>query len=298
MGKLLPQSGHLCRFSQELRCNLCKGKAEEREPSNDGLGHDKLGITAMGETLSILKQAKEPSTQTIYVKVPCAKLPQLHFEMTPQQFRKFWIDWELFTRMTDMPTSQTNIQLYSCADESVQNAIINTYSKFFTTDPDKLLEMIEVLVTQRSNPKVHWTTFASMSQHEDESIQQYLVRLRASATNCNFLCPYCEHDLSDIYIKDQFIRGIANDTLQTNLLEKTGVLKFLDQNVCHAEPLELALQDQTTMTDTSNIAMILMSTYCRQKKTGLHELKEVILALAPLLLATITLLNKNSIKSA
>ena len=53
--------------------------------------------------------------------------------------------------MTDMQTSQTSIQLYSCADESVQNAIINTYPKFFTTNPDKLLEMIVALVTQKSN---------------------------------------------------------------------------------------------------------------------------------------------------
>ena len=68
-----------------------------------------LGITAMGEALFILKQAKKPSTLTIYAKAPSAKLPQLHFEMTPQQFRMFRIDWEVFTRMTDMPISQTNI---------------------------------------------------------------------------------------------------------------------------------------------------------------------------------------------
>ena len=85
-----------------------------------------LEITAMGEALSILKQAKESSTQTIYAKAPSAKLSQLHFKMTPQQFRKFRINWEVFIRMTDMPTSQTSIQLYSCADESVQNAILNT----------------------------------------------------------------------------------------------------------------------------------------------------------------------------
>ena len=50
-----------------------------------------LGITAMGETLSILKQAKELSTQPIYAKAPSAKHPHLHFKMTPpplQQFRK------------------------------------------------------------------------------------------------------------------------------------------------------------------------------------------------------------------
>ena len=123
-----------------------------------------------------------------------------------------------------MSTSQSSI--HSCADESVQNAIINTYPKFFATDPDWLLEMIEALATQKSNPMVHRITFVSISQHEDEPIQQYFVCLRDLAIECNFSCPYCEHDLSNIYIMDQFIRGIVNDTLQTNLLAKAGVLKI------------------------------------------------------------------------
>ena len=163
--------------------------------------------------------------------------------------------------MTDTPTSQTSIQLYSCADESVQNTIINTYPKFFTTDPDRLLEMIEVLVTQKSNPMVHWTTFTSISQHEDKPIQQYLVRLRATATDCNFSCPCCDHDLSNIYIKDQFIRGIANGALQTNLLVKAELLKSLNQNVYHAEAFELTLRDWTAMSDSSDVATIQVSTY-------------------------------------
>ena len=75
-----------------------------------------LGIIAVGEALSILKQAKEPSTQTIYAKAPSAKLSQLHFKMTP--LTKFQIDWSVLTRMTDMLTSQTSIKLYSCADET------------------------------------------------------------------------------------------------------------------------------------------------------------------------------------
>ena len=48
-----------------------------------------LGITAMGEALSILKKAKEPSIQTIYAKAPITKTPQLHFEMTPKNLENF-----------------------------------------------------------------------------------------------------------------------------------------------------------------------------------------------------------------
>ena len=255
VGKLFHQSRHLCRFSPEPCCNIYKGKADEREPSNDGSVHAKRFENHSNRRSSILKQAKEPSIQTIYAKAPSAKHPYLHFEMTPNNSENFESIWKCST-----------IQLYSCADESVQNVIFNTYLKFFTTDPYRLLEMIEALVTQKSNPMVHWITFASVSRHEDKPIQQYLVHLRAIVTDCNFPCPCCEHDLSDIYIKDQFIRGIANNALRTDLLAKAGVLKSLNQKVCHAESFESTLQDQTAMTDTSDTATIWMSTYPRWKK--------------------------------
>ena len=120
--------------------------------------------------------------------ITCRSLRKWVLIQSYQQFRKFLIDWKVFTRKTDMPTSQTSMQLYSGADELVQNAIIITYSKFFTTDPDRLLVMIESLVAQRSNPMVHWIPFTPISQHEDEPIKQYLVHLRATATDCNFFC--------------------------------------------------------------------------------------------------------------
>ena len=145
------------------------------------------------------------------------------------------------------------------------NAIINTHPNFFPTDPDKLLDMVEVLVTQRSNHVVHRLAFASMSQDEDEPIQNYLVRLRAVAVDCSFTCPSCEYDQSDIYIKDQIIQGIANDTLQADLLAKAGTLKSLEQNVRHAGAFESALRDQNSMASASDAASVWLSTYRGQK---------------------------------
>ena len=137
---------------------------------------------------------------------------------------------------------------------------------FFSTDPSKLLGMLKTLVTRRSNPIVHRLTFASMSQGEDEPIQSYLVRLRATALDCNYMCPACEHDLSDIYIKDQFIKGVASDALQTDLLAKAGLLKTLEQNISHAEAFESAVRDQMSMSNTPDIAR--MSMYRRQKSNA------------------------------
>ena len=49
--------------------------------------------------------------------------------------------------------------------------------------------------------------------------------------------------MSDIYIKDQIIWGVANDALQADLLAKAGTLKTLEQNLHHAEALESVLRD-------------------------------------------------------
>ena len=150
-----------------------------------------LEVILMGEALCILKRAKEATTQATCIQA--AKPPHLNLEMTPRQFRKFQIDWDVFIKMTTIPSSQADIRLYNCADEAVQNTIINTHPNFFTTDPDKLLDMLEILVTQRSNPIVHRLAFASMSHNKDEPIQNYLVRFRAVAVNSIFTCPLCEY---------------------------------------------------------------------------------------------------------
>ena len=169
-----------------------------------------LGIKNMGEVLIILKLAKEnPASPTTHVK-PTAKPPQLNSGMTPQQFRKFKIDWDVFTKMTNLSDTQMNVQLYNCAEETVQNSIINTYPEFFNADPNKLLDMLEVLVTMKSNPIVHRISFSSIAQGDGEPVSDYLIRLKSGARDCNFICPNCDHDLSGIYVKDQFIRGIAS----------------------------------------------------------------------------------------
>ena len=221
-----------------------------------------LGVTTMGHVLAILKLAKEqPLTSDSYTKASAVKLPQLHSGMTSQQFRKFRIDWEVFVRMTNMPPAQTNIQLYNCADEAVQTSIINIYPKFFSEESNRLMDILEALVTQKSNPMVHRLSFASISQGPGESVKQFVVCLRATAQDCDFTCPICNHDLSDISIKDQLIKGTANDALQADLLAKARSLKTLEENINYAEAFEAALRDQAQMSVTLEMSALRASTY-------------------------------------
>ena len=146
-----------------------------------------LGITVLGDALAILQLAKgTPPSGLVCAKLPAAKLPELHLEITKQHFRKFEVDWNVFTQMTHLPTPQYNVQLYSCADSEVQSAIINTYPDWFKCDASKLIKMLQGIVTQKSNPMVHRMGFGNLSQAETETIQSYVVRLRAKAQDCNF----------------------------------------------------------------------------------------------------------------
>ena len=107
-----------------------------------------LGVTTVGHALAILKLVKEqPLTSDSYTKDPAVKFPWLHSGMPSQQFQKFRIDWEVFVQMTNIPAAQTNIQLYNCTNEAVQTSIINTYPKFFSEEPNRLMDMLEALVT-------------------------------------------------------------------------------------------------------------------------------------------------------
>ena len=126
--------------------------------------------------------------------------------------------------------------------------------------------MLEILATRKSNSMVHRISCSSIAQSDNEIVQNYLVRLRSGARDCNFICPNCHHDLSHIYIKDQFIWGIVNDALQADMLAKAGSLKNLEQNISHAEAFEMAMRDQNKVSCVSDIAGLQMSAYCRRMR--------------------------------
>ena len=90
------------------------------------------------------------------------------------------------------------------------------------------MQVIENIVTKRSNPPVHYMHFGNLT-----------------ALDCEFSCPECHYDLVPINVKDQFICGLFNTTLQTDILAKAGHLTTLEEPVKHAEAFETALCDQS-----------------------------------------------------
>ena len=189
----------------------------------------KLGVTILGDQLAILDSAKSKSTVSTpeisatsapSFKPPPAsvKLPTVSPNMTHPQFRKFVIDWNVYKRMTNLPVDHVPSHLYSACDEVVQHSIVNCHPDFLDMDEDAILAAIENVVTKSAHPAIHRMNFGNLKQHDTESIKDFLVRLRSLVVDCEFSCPSCEFDLAEIHIRDQFLRGLSSEILQTDLL--------------------------------------------------------------------------------
>ena len=149
--------------------------------------------------------------------------------------------------MTGLPPSQIGPHLYSACNDTVQHSLVNSHSTFFEMDESAILEVIEKIVTKSVNPAVHRMHFGNLMQSEGESIKDFLMRIRSLAVDCEFSCPACKTDISSINIKDQFIRGLHNENLQTDILAKAAQLKTIDDIVKHAKAFETALRDQSQL---------------------------------------------------
>ena len=242
------------------------------ELTKEGLSD--LGLIGLGDIKNILRKAKASSASSqnqtgssnIFMKAPAAKLPQLNENMTLPQFRKFKMDWDVFKRITNLLESQIHAQLYNACSESVQNSLVNTECDFFSLTEEKMIETLEKIVTKQCNPTVHWLHFRSIHQLRQESIKDFVVRLRSSAPDCEFQCPNCHFDLQSINIKDQFIRGLHNESIQTDILAKASQLKTLEDVIKHSEAFETAQRDQIQLQGSSEVMAARMSDYQKKKK--------------------------------
>ena len=247
-------------------------------PSMDRTFLRDLGITVIGDIMKILQctslgtsdsttpiTASSTSTTVPTVSHKSAKLPLIMSEMTHPQFRKFRIDWDLYKQIADVPMNQIASMIYNSCDDTTQTSIINTRPDFLTLAEDQLINAIESIVTKKSNPTVHRMQFSSLSQHDNEQLRDYLIRLKSSAQDCEFSCPQCHHDLSLSYIRDQLIRGLHNEVLQVDILAKATTLTSMEDVVKHAEAFKTALHNHARLQDTSEAMAARASQYQQQK---------------------------------
>ena len=220
-----------------------------------------LGITSVGDMLSIVRLAKSKSDIKIEEAAPVkatfkapaavAKLPVISLDMTHPQFRKLLIDWEVYKQVTGLPGNHVATHLYSACSNEVQSALINMDKNCLSLTEEELLLAIESIVTKHTNPAVHRMNFRKVIQQDNETVKEFYMRLCSAAIDCAFSCPSCEADISEVSIKDQFLSGLGNEILQTDILAKADKLSTLEDMVKHGEAFEGAIRDQAKLLNPS-----------------------------------------------
>ena len=212
-----------------------------------------MGVTVIGDAIAIMKQAKQKSGHRVTMRMPNVSTPHIKAEMTPAEFRKFIVDWEVYRKIAGISDDQHALHVYNACDSAVQNTIVNTADDFFKMDPTDILTLLQGIVTKKSNPTVHRLAFSNLCQSETEPVKDYVVRLKSAAKDCEFECPNCNFDLEATHVKDQLIRGLHNSTLQTDILAKAPSLKTVSNVENHAAAFEAALADQSKLNPTSEV---------------------------------------------
>ena len=103
--------------------------------------------------------------------------------------------------------SQIHAHLYNSCDDYVQTSLVNTAADFFTLSEDQLLTTLETIVTQHSNPAVHHLKFTSLTQSENESIENFVVTLKSVVPDCEFTFPTATTTCKTLILKINLLKG-------------------------------------------------------------------------------------------
>ena len=207
-----------------------------------------LNHTVLGDQLTILHLAKHSSNTA-----PSQQPDSLSTNQTPWGYKnptvsasvKLPPEWSVYTTINGLPTQDCTVHHYSSGNPTVQYSLVTSKPTFLNFVEKEAIDTIESLVTKHSEPMVHCMTCYTIKQDDTESIEDFLILLQAVSPDCEFNCPGCQYDISNIYNCDQFVRGLQNSIFQTDILTKVSQLKTLANIVKHAKSVEAAIQDQS-----------------------------------------------------
>ena len=231
-------------------------------------------LTALQQKLAILQQIKDLQAQVGMVPTPSTaatatssstpathqarpknvKVPEGRYHMSLADFRTFSTDCTTYQQLTGLSDQQIVLQLRLHMDADLKRAIDTNYPDWSTKTVNQAITIVGEIVRQTSNPAVYRKEFDSMVEAGDESIREFVTRLRSCAIDCSFTCPFDNtHDLTDYMIINRIRSAVSDKTLQQELLQKQATLNTLPLILKYCEDFESAKLDQKKLTTVESL---------------------------------------------
>ena len=220
--------------------------------ANEGVQRTQEEIAALREKFTLLQQIQSLQSQLSNVTAnpsrtqPAMRVkpPEGSYSMSQGDFRTYKKDVETYKILTKYSDAQIVLQLRLSMDADLKRIIDTNYPQWETMELTDALKSVEHIVKEATNPAVYRKQFHSTLQQREESIQDFVTKLRGLAIDCNFVCPFDDnHDLTDYHVINRILTGVHDETLQQEILQKHDELNTVDTLVRYCENYESTKKD-------------------------------------------------------
>ena len=190
-----------------------------------------------------------PSTARPQNKVP---MPSVKMNITQLDFDQFTFEWNRYKEHYQINQNTATSLFFCCNDEVRQQIRLLQASQGLSWTEQSLMEAIQQTVLSRVSPIVHVKEFLEIKQETQESVQQFLQRLQAKASCCDFYCHTCSSSNIESRVREKFILGLKDTVVQRSALKTASVTPdtSLSKLLTEAITLEQSMRDQKSISTT------------------------------------------------
>ena len=170
--------------------------------------------------------------------------------------------WKRYKRMARIVEEEDKImELRSCCSGEVNKMLFEfvgaTKLNAASLTEDQLMKHIKLVAVKTVHKVIHQHNFHKMKQDLGESIMQFVARLNAQATQCDFTVPCptegCEKiSYAEQMVSQQLLSGLANADHQARVLSEAGTLKTFQSILDKLVSLETTAESAPQLNKQSN----------------------------------------------
>ena len=179
-------------------------------------------------------------------------MPEIKMDSSQLEFDQFVFEWQRYKMHYRFQDDQASTNLFFCCSTDLRQHIRTKQSCLGPMDNWKeteLLRLIQEIATSKISPIVHIQEFMQMKQNPSEKCRDYLRRLQIKASCCDFKCSSCNASNVDRRVKEKFIIGLKDNTIQTHVIKTESIQPgtALDKILTDVITLEQSMSDQSAI---------------------------------------------------
>lgn len=156
--------------------------------------------------------------------VPSPKSIEMHGDIAANInfFKSTWKNYVIASGLNKRPNrEQIAVLLTTIGEDCYRNYMSFPLTEAEKATPDTVLNAIEKYLVPTINKRYERAMFNLAVQHESETIDEYVLRLRNMVKSCQYICDVadCQNDMSDEFILDKLCISIRNVKLRAKLYD-------------------------------------------------------------------------------